>query len=105
MTDCATCTHHSGIEAELKAVCSKMNEREKIVNLRFEIMERDVILAKGIADRQINELVGALKELNTLLQPLVRATGISEGSRKWTDYLIMALISGAIVLIAKLIHL
>ena len=105
MADCATCPHHSGIEADLKKICLLLDEREKSVNFRFDMMEKDVILAKGIADKQTYELVGALKELNALLQSLVQASFGRAGEKRWSDYLIMALISGAIVALAKLIHL
>lgn len=102
MTDCP---HHSGVEAELRAVCAKMNEREKFVNQRFDVIQRDVVLAKELADKQISELTGALKELNKLLQPLVQASGERIGSSKWTTYILTVLVSAGIVLLLKLMHI
>ena len=66
------CPHHSGIEAELKAI-----ER------RLELLEK------------LTLRIGALEI----------GSGYREGVRHWTDYLVMAVISGIIVLLARMLHL
>ena len=125
MTDCATCTHHSGIEAELRKLCLLMEERKELVNVQLRQIEQGVMLAKEEMDRRLEEmnqfraqltsqagtfatrveLKSEAEKLDLKLVPLVRASLTREGASRWSDYLIMALISGAIVLLAKLIHL
>ena len=120
-----TCPHHSGVEAELKKLCMLMEERKELVNVQIRQVEHSVVLAKVEMDRRLEsmnefrtqltnqanlfatraELRSEAEKLDLKLGPLVRASLTREGSSRWSDYLIMALISGAIVALAKLIHL
>jgi hypothetical protein len=125
MADCATCPHHSGLEADIKKVCALLEERKELMNVRINQVEKDVVLAKQEMDRRLEEmnqfraqlttqagtfatrgeLKGEAEKLDLKLVPLVKASLTREGANRWSDYLIMALISGAIVALAKLIHL
>jgi hypothetical protein len=143
MTDCETCPHHSGIEAELKAIvelineketrvggevkklCLLLEERKELTNVRINQMKEEVVLARADMERRLEgmnefraqltsqatlfatraELKTEAEKLDLKLVPLVKASLTSEGASRWSDYLIMALISGAIVALAKLIHL
>ena len=121
----ADCPHHSGIEAELRKLCLLIEERKELMNVRINQVEKDVVLAKQEMDRRLEEmnqfraqlttqagtfatrgeLKGEAEKLDLKLVPLVRASLTREGSSRWSEYLVIALISGAIVALAKLIHL
>ena len=112
------CPHHSGIESELKALCAKMN-------LRFESNEKQIELAKQEMERrlegmnefraQLSNQAGTflsrteaqlqLEKLITRIVLLEKSVNFREGSRHWSDYILTAVIAGAIVIISKLMHL
>ena len=113
-----TCPHHSGIESELKALCAKMN-------IRFESNEKQIELAKQEMERrlegmnefraQLSNQAGTflsrteaqlqLEKLITRIVLLEKSVNFREGSRHWSDYILTAVIAGAIVVISKLMHL
>jgi hypothetical protein len=125
MTDCGTCPHHSGIEAELRKLCLLMEERKELLNVQLRQIDHSVTLAKQDMERRLeemnqfraqlttqagtfatrNELKTEAEKLDLKLVPLLKSSLTREGANQWSTYLIMALISGAIVLLAKLIHL
>ena len=77
------CPHHSGIQAELKSVCAKLDIRFTEINRRMDKIE-DLFMRVGILEKGSN---------------------YREGSRHWTDYIITVIIAGAVVLLSKLVHL
>lgn len=107
MTD--TCPHHSGIEAELKAICAKMD-------LRFEASEKEVRLAREDMERRLegmNEFRSQLSaqagtfisrtemrlEIEKLINRIVlleKSINFETGSHSWSDKLILAVISALI---------
>ena len=113
-----TCPHHSGMEAELKGLCAKMD-------LRFTANEKEIRLAKEEMERRLegmNEFRAQLSnQANTFLNRteaqlqiekvitriviLEKSVNFREGSRHWSDYILTAVIAGAIVVISKLMHL
>ena len=113
-----TCPHHSGMEAELKGLCAKMN-------LRFESNEKQIELAKQEMERRLesmNEFRSQLtNQANTFLSRteaqlqiekvitrivlLEKGLNFREGSRHWSEYIIMVIISGLIVILSKLFHI
>jgi hypothetical protein len=158
MADCATCPHHSGLEADIKKVCALLEERKELTNVRINQIREEVVLARTDMERRLEGMNGlearttartteaenrvreqtasAEKKLAeqaghfitrgetdtkmTLMQTAINAeikvlskeidtmkgtSNVSAGSRKVTDWFVMALISGAIVALAKLIHL
>lgn len=114
----ADCPFHSGIETALKAICSKMDLRFEAQDKALEQATRDMDRRLAGMDefrRQLDaqantfatrmELKAEADKLDLKLSPLLRMGAIREGASRWSDYLIMALISGAIVLLFKLLHL
>ena len=111
------CPFHSGMEAEIKGLCAKMN-------LRFESNEKQIELAKEEMERRLesmNEFRSQLtNQANTFLSRteaqlqiekvitrivlLEKGLNFREGSRHWSDYIITAIIAGGIVLLMRLIH-
>jgi chromosome segregation ATPase len=47
------CLHHSGTERALKAICDKLDEREKYVNMKFQELEKHDALQKKEHEKQI----------------------------------------------------
>jgi chlorite dismutase len=47
------CLHHSGTERAIKAICDKLDEREKYVNMRFLELEKHDSLQKREHEKQI----------------------------------------------------
>ena len=114
MTD--VCLHHSGIETELKSLCAKMD-------LRFDALDKALATAKSEMERRLEgmnefrrqldgqantfatktELRAEVEKLDLKITPILQCLATSEGSRRWTDYLIMAGISATIVLLSRLI--
>ena len=106
-------------------VKARLDERQIQADIRFTFIKESVELAKNEMERRLEEmnqfraqlttqagtfatraeLKGEAEKLDLKLIPLVKASLTREGSSRWSDYLIMALISGAIVALAKLIHL
>jgi hypothetical protein len=158
MTDCDTCSRHSGLEADIKRVSMLIEERKELMNVRMNQLEANVKLAKEEMDRRLEGMNGLearttartseaegrvrdqtaaaerklaeqaahfitrtevdskhelmrvaiaaeLKVLDGKLDTLVESNNLIAGSRKVTDWLIMALIAGAITVLSKLIHL
>ena len=112
------CPFHSGVEAELRAVCQKMNLLFEAQNKALEEATRNMDRRlEGMNEfrRQLDnqagtfatrvELKAEVDKLELKLTPLVRMGAIREGSSRWSDYLIMAGISATIVLLTKLLHL
>ena len=113
-----TCPHHSGMEAELKGLCAKMD-------LRFTSNEKEIRLAKEEMDRRLegmNEFRAQLsnqagtflsrteaqlqiEKVITRIVLLEKSVNFREGTRHWSDYILTAIIAGAIVVISKLMHL
>ena len=118
MADCASCPHHSGVIAEQKAICAKLD-------LRFDASDRAIESAKQDMERRLEsmnefraqlssqantfisrtELRLEMEKIITRILLLEKSMNFREGSRHWSDYIIMALVSGAIVLLAKMLHL
>jgi len=117
------CPRHSGIEAELHKICALLDERQIQADLRFQFISESINLAKGDMERRLEEMNrmrhqlteqagtfatrGELKteaeKLDLKLAPLLRYGAIQEGSTRWTDYLIMAIISTVIVAVSRLL--
>lgn len=108
------CLLHSGIEKEMKAFCTKMD-------ILFAAQDKALAAAKVEMERRLDGMNEFREQLNSQantfatkvelrneidktvlkLDPLLRLLAVQEGSRKWTDYLAMAGISGAIVLLLR----
>ena len=117
MSDCTSCPHHSGVIAEQRAICNKLD-------LRFDASDRAIASARQDMERrmgEMNEFRGQLSaQANTFISRtelrlemekvitrillLEKSMNFREGSRHWSEYLLMAGISGAIVLLAKMLH-
>jgi hypothetical protein len=80
MTDCP---FHSGIEAEIRAICGKQEIQHNELNRRLELLER----------------------MTLRVDLLEKGAGFTAGSSRWSDYIITVLISALMVLIFKLLHL
>jgi len=100
----------------IASLSEKMDEREKQVNIQIKAIERSTSLAKLEMDRRLegmNELraqldrqagtfatIDKVEDLRTYvmnkIDTLRDISSIRTGSGKWTDYLIMALISAII---------
>lgn len=124
------CLYHSGLIESIKAVCTKMDEREKLVNNKFESIEKSVNVARVEMDRRLEgmnefrmqldkqvvtfptraELSSELTKLqiqidsNAIDLKTIKETRANElGARKWSDYIIMILLSAIIFSIMKFI--
>ena len=124
------CLQHSGLVESIKSLCLKIDEREKFVNSKFESMERSVNVARVEMDRRLEgmnefraqldkqvvtfptrtELVSEIGKLQVQIHSNVLALDdIKEtiarqtGARKWSDYVAMALVSGAIFALMRFI--
>jgi hypothetical protein len=95
------------------------------MNLRFESNEKQIELAKEEMERRLegmNEFRAQLssqagtflsrteaqlqiEKVITRIVVLEKSVNFREGSRHWSEYLIMALISGVVVVLARMVHL
>ena len=118
MADCATCPRHSGVEAEQRAICTKLD-------LRFAASDRAIEAAKEDMDRRLQgmnefraqlssqastfisrvELRLEMEKLNGRLLILENKVNLKEGRSSVIDYIIMAIISVIVVALAKMVHL
>ena len=143
MADCATCPKQEWIEAELKSLSALINEKEShvggevkklcllleerkdLMNVRFNQMKEEVVLARSDMERRLEgmnefraqltnqatlfatraELKTEAEKLDLKLVPLLKSSLTREGSSRVIDYLVMAIIAGAIALLFRLIHL
>jgi len=109
----------------IASLSEKMDEREKQVNIQIKAIERSTSLAKLEMDRRLegmNEIraqldrqagtfatIEKVEDMRTYvmnkIDTLRDISSVRTGSGKWTDYLIMALISaiifGAFTLVKK----
>ena len=112
------CPHHSGVEAELKALCTKLdlrfNASDKAIDAAKEDMERRLegmnefraqLSSQANTFISRTELRLEMEKIITRILLLEKSMNFREGSRHWSEYLLMAGISGAIVLLAKMLHL
>ena len=117
------CLYHSGIEKALEAIYSKIDEREKMVNMRFVESEKAILEARKEMDRRLegmNEFRSQLeRQANTFIaraeweskheivntkiyenykaiEGLRRDMAQRVGAKQWTDYIITIGVSSLI---------
>lgn len=111
------CHQHSGILAQLDALCKKMD-------IRFEAQDKALNTATKEMDRRLEamnefrkqldiqadafatkiEVRSEVNKINIKLDAMLRREALQEGSSRWSDYLIMVGIASAIALLSKLLH-
>ena len=96
---------------------------ENEMDLRFEHTDRALLLSKSELERRLEgmnefrqqldrqagtfiarpELCAEIEKIELKIAPLIKACNQGEGSRRWTDYFAMALISALIVGLFRLL--
>jgi len=110
------CIHHSGIEAQLKALCTKME-------LQMDMIEKSINVAKNEMDRRLegmNEFRNQLssqaqtfiskREVELIMEKIDGRIGylekrgnVTEGSKVWSNHIITVLISVFVTSVVMLI--
>ena len=117
-------------ETTLKIDCPVRREYEakfeainRLIDIRVEYNEQALKVARCELERRLEgmnefrqqldrqagtfisrpELMVEIEKLELKMSPLIRACAQNEGSRKWTDYLVMAIISGFVVWLSRLL--
>lgn len=120
------CLQHSGLVESIRAISTKLDEREKQVNNKFEALERSVSIARGEMDRRLegmNEFRSQLEsQTRTFLsrresdarhllidtRSNANSKAIEElkmnfsrgvGAKQWTDYLITVGVSALVYVV------
>jgi len=127
---CSTCLHHSGTVEALRAICSKIDEREKLTNSKFEMVEKSVNLANIEMNRRLesmNEFRSQLDkqarnfmprpeyeakhlvlenkygENSKAIEQLRMDTSRRLGSKQWVDYIVTVCVSTIIYVLLHLV--
>jgi hypothetical protein len=102
----------NGLEARTTARTTEAENRvrEQTASAEKKLAEQaGHFITRGETDTKMTLMQTAInaeiKVLSKEIDTMKGASDVSSGSRKVTDWLVMALISGAIVALAKLIHL
>jgi len=110
------CIHHSGIEAQLKALCIK-------IELQMDMIEKSINVAKNEMDRRLegmNEFRNQLssqaqtfiskREVELIMEKIDGRIGylekrgnVTEGSKVWSNHIITVLISVFVTSVVMLI--
>jgi len=122
------CPFHSGLEAKIEAnknevdlritaVCLKMDERKEQVNIKFDALNKEIVLAKEDMDRRLgemnqfrsqlsnqaatfatgHELKTEAEKLDLKLSPLLNSVNYRAGSTHWSNHIITVLIALAVM--------
>ncbi len=112
---CKDCKAHAGIEVLCDAICKKIEEKEKIANIKFDALYEAIKMAKSEMDRRLegmNEFRNQLSQQATTfiskrevelildkfegrLRIIEDIKSVREGSSRWSDYIITVLIAMA----------
>ena len=118
MADCATCPHHSEILSAVKVLETKFEAQKELLNARFLANEHDKMLAKEDMERRLEdmnefrsqlstqaatfatraELKTEAEKLDLKLAPLITNSSFRSGSTHWSNYILAALITAAVML-------
>ena len=124
------CPFHSGLEVKIEAnknevdlritaVCLKMDERKEQVNIKFDALNKEIVMAKEDMDRRLgemnqfrsqlsnqaatfatrHELKTEAEKLDLKLNPLLSLVNFRAGSKHWSDHIITVLIAMAVMLV------
>jgi len=107
------CPHHSGVEAEIRAMCHKMemisNAQEKALNVAKNELERRLEGMNEFRDKldeQANTFVGKteskleVEKLITRIVLLEKIVNYREGSKHWSDHIVTVIIAFAVMVLA-----
>jgi len=122
------CAHHSGMVANLDSICRKIDQVNKILDIKFEAVQEALKVAKSEMDRrldgmnhlysQLNEqraenrdVIGilsndvvalkmALAEIKPRVTALEKGTNYREGTKQWSDHIVTVIIAMGVMLIA-----
>jgi lipid II:glycine glycyltransferase (peptidoglycan interpeptide bridge formation enzyme) len=117
MTEFHHCPNHSGIEARIDSLCTKLTliteGQEKALIMATRDMDRrleDMNQFRAQLTHQANtfatriELKAEAEKLDLKLAPLLSQQNFREGSMKWTDHILTVIIAAAVMLVFKLLH-
>lgn len=112
------CKMHHAIEIMIDSICKKMEEKEKIANIKFEMIHDSIKVAKEEMDRRLetmNEIRRQLdaqaktfvtkietdlrfKDMEAKISNLITSSSESRGGKKWEEHIITVLIGAAVLL-------
>ena len=118
MVDCTTCPDHVDVIAELKVLKVKVDANREISDVKFASNEKDKQFAKEDMERRLldmnqfrtqlsnqantfatrAELKTEAEKLDLKLAPLITNSSFRLGSTHWSNYILAALITAAIML-------
>ena len=110
---------HLPLIKEIKSIKLLINEREKQVNIRFDNIDKALVLARDQLDlrlesmneiraqleRQANTFISddKFESLSEKVNSIDKIVNMRQGSSKWSDHIVTVLIGIAVVIIIYLI--
>lgn len=121
---CKDCKMHPALEIQLDAVCKKIEQLEKVGNIKFEYLQQSTDIAKGEMERRLegmNEFRAQLEKqsrdfisrdqvdlmIGKIELKIENLEGIAKerkGASKWEDHIITVLIGAAVLIIIWLMQ-
>ena len=118
-----TCLHHSGLETQIKGLCTKMELHMDKMQIQMEMIDKSIGIAKSEMDRRLegmNEFRNQLsaqaqtfiskREVELMIEKidgrigyLERRGNVTEGSKVWSNHIITVLISVFVTSVVMLI--
>jgi hypothetical protein len=106
-----TCPHHSGIEAELRGICAKMELRFKGLDKEIDTAKREMDRRlegmnefRAQLDRQAKDFIGRtemkleIERLVTRIVSLEKAVNYGQGSKYWSNHILTVFITAVVML-------